>query len=99
MISKAERQRVADKWYEVHAISDGISLIRENAAAEAMDTPVTAAKTELPLIVAMARRPGNRRKVRSQMRYRSAAAPDREMMSPISTNSGMTAKSSLRTAS
>ena len=29
MITMAERHRVADKWYEVHAISDGISLIRE----------------------------------------------------------------------
>ena len=33
MITMAERHRVADSWYEVHAISDGISLIRETHVA------------------------------------------------------------------
>ena len=42
--------------------------IRENAAAAAIDTPVTAANTVLPAMVAIASRPGRRFKVRSQMR-------------------------------
>ena len=39
-----------------------------NTAYEAMDTPVTAAKTVFPLIVAIASRPGKRRIVRSHIR-------------------------------
>ena len=48
---------------------------------------------------AMAKRPGKRFRVRSHMRYKSAAAPDLDMKSPIRTNNGITAKTSLRTAS
>lgn len=38
--------------------------MREKAAAEAMDTPVTAPNTALPVTVANARRPGRRLRLR-----------------------------------
>ena len=42
--------------------------MRLKVAAEAIETPVTAAKTALPATVATARRPGRRRSVRSHSR-------------------------------
>ncbi len=42
--------------------------MRENAAAAAIETPVTAANTVLPAMVAIARRPGRRFSARSQIR-------------------------------
>ena len=73
--------------------------MREKAAAEAMETPVTKEKMVLPMTVATVRRPGSRRTPRLMAPYMSVIAPDRAMNSPISMNSGMTANVKSRSAS
>ena len=65
--------------------------MRENAAAAAIDTPVTKANTAFASTVAIARRPGRRRDSRLISANRSLAAPHRARNSPISMNSGITA--------
>ena len=65
--------------------------MRLKAAAEAMLTPTTAANTALPSTVATARRPGTRPIARLIVLYKSEAAPERAMNSPIRMNSGITA--------
>ncbi len=66
--------------------------MREKAAAAAMLTPVTKAKIALAMMVATASRPGSQRLTRCASVYRSVAAPHLARKSPISMNSGMTAK-------
>ena len=61
--------------------------------------PVTKEKMVLPITVATASRPGNLRTPRLIAPYMSVMAPEREMNSPISMNSEMTAKVKSRSAS
>ena len=65
--------------------------MRENAAAAAIETPVTNANTALASTVAIASRPGTQRVRRLMSAKRSRAAPHLARKSPISMNSGMTA--------
>ena len=65
--------------------------MRENAAAAAIETPVTKANTALASTVAIPRRPGSQRVERLTSANRSVAAPHLARNSPISMNNGMTA--------
>ncbi len=66
--------------------------MRENAAAAAMLTPVTNAKIAFATTVAIASRPGTTRVNRFTSANTSRAAPHLARNSPISMNSGITAK-------
>ncbi|MNC84504.1 hypothetical protein D3C83_00600 [compost metagenome] len=65
--------------------------MRENAAAAAIETPVTNANTAFASTVAIASRPGIRRIRRLINANKSRAAPHLARKSPISMNSGITA--------
>ena len=61
-----------------------------NTVAEATLTPVTAAKTALPMTVAAARPPGIFSSILCAHLKRSPAVPEMAMIVPISIKSGMT---------
>ena len=63
----------------------------EKAAADAIETPVTAPKIEFPITVAKVNLAGIFFRDLFIKTYKSFAAPDLEINSPIKTNRGITA--------